>query len=406
MRLLEVKEPEAVLRLIRETFGTLSWEQVSLNAAGGRVTAEEVRAPEDVPGFDRSLVDGYALQAANTFGAGESFPALLQLDGHILMGEPAPPLPPGRTMYIPTGGMLPQGADAVVMLEDTALLGDLVNCYKQVAPGENVVRRGEDLIQGQIAIPPGRRMRAAEIGLLAALGVGQLKVTRRPLVGILATGDEIVPNQTAVIKTGQVRDCNSPALGEMVRLLGAEAIYGGILEDRYEVFLTEITSLLARVDFLVLSGGSSVGTSDYTWKIMEELSGGKFLAAGLAVQPGKPTLLADCGGKPVLGLPGHPVSALNVFNILGTAIIQSLLGLAEQPSPTVRAILSRNVPSSIGRTDYVRVRLTETAGGLAAIPVFGRSTLLRTLAEAQGVVIVPAGSEGLNAGSEVEVHLR
>lgn len=407
MRLMEVQELDVVLRLIKETFNTLNWEQIKLEVAGGRVTAEEVRAPEDVPGFDRSLVDGYAMQATNTFGAGESSPALLQLLGEIQMGEVASPLPPGSTFYIPTGGMLPVGADAVVMIEDTAILGDLLNCYRQVAPGENVVRRGEDLAKGQIALPQGRSIRAAEMGLLAALGITELKVTRRPVVGIFATGNEVVPYQTFELKPGEIRDSNTLAIGEMAKQLGAEVVYGGILEDDYTIFLGELEKLLNKVDFLILSGGSSVGTRDYTWRVLDALSNGRFLAAGLAVQPGKPTLLVDCGGKPVLGLPGHPVSALNIFNVLGTAIIGRLQGLAEQKfSSTVRATLTRNIPSSIGRTDYVRVRLEERNDRFVATPIFGRSSLLRTLVDAQGVLIVPASSEGLSIGCEVEVYLR
>lgn len=407
MRLMEVKELEAVLRLVRETFKTLNWEQINLEVAGGRVMAEEVRALEDVPGFHRSLVDGYALQAANTFGAGESFPALFQLHGEIQMGEAAPALPANGALYIPTGGMLPEGADAVIMIEDTAVLGDLLNCYRQVAPGDNVIRRGEDLAKGQVAIPAGRSIRAAEIGLLAALGIQELKVTRRPVVGILATGNEIVPYGTPELKPGQVRDCNTLAVGDMAKKLGAEVVFGGILEDDYPIFMRELENMLRKVDFLVLSGGSSVGTRDYTWRVLDSLSNGHFLAAGLAVQPGKPTLLVDCRGKPILGLPGHPVSALNIFNILGTAIIQRLQGLDEHLfSPTVRAILTRNIPSSIGRTDYVRVRLEDRSGLVEAIPVFGRSSLLHTLAEAHGVITIPAGSEGLRAGVEVDVQLR
>lgn len=406
MRLYRVTAVEEAARIIKENFTSLELESITLDGAGGRITGLDILASEDVPGFNRSTVDGYAVRAADTFGASETLPAMLQLAGEVKMGEPAPPLPQGSAIYVPTGGMLPEGADAMVMIEDTEVLDDLVNCLRQAAPGENVIYRGEDVAKGSMVIPTGRRLRAPEIGVLASLGIHRLKVVRKPRVGILSTGNEIVSYKTVSLAPGEVRDSNAHAIQEITRKCGATPVYGGILQDSYSVLKHEIEKLLAQVDFLVLSGGSSVGTKDFTAKILEELSENGLLIEGIAIQPGKPTLLARCQGKPVLGLPGHPVSALNIFSLFGTAILAQLLGVkGEEYNPGVRARLAKNIPSRIGRTDYVRVRLERDGGVLMAVPIFGRSGLLRTLADARGLVVVPSGSEGLPAGREVDVLL-
>ncbi|MCR4441267.1 MAG: molybdopterin molybdotransferase MoeA [Peptococcaceae bacterium] len=404
MRLYRVSSPQEVRQAIRDNFSALPAEVIDLEQAGGRVCAEDIIAPEDVPGFNRSTVDGYAVRAAETFGAGDTIPAMLKLTGEVRMGEAAPALPPGSCVYVPTGGMLPGGADAVVMLEDTETLDDLVNVFRQAAPGENVIRRGEDIAAGTVVIEKGRLLRAPEIGVLASLGITSLGVIRRPLVGILSTGDEIVPYETKVLAPGQVRDSNAPALGEIARRKGARILYGGILNDTQPVFREGIKTLLEQVDFLVLSGGSSVGTRDFTAQTLQELAGGELLVEGVSIQPGKPTLLARCLGKPVLGLPGHPVSAINIFSLFGVYVIERLSGYREESyQPVVRARLSRNIPSRAGRTDYVRVKLEQKNGMVYAVPVLGRSGLLRTLADAHGMVAVPPESEGVQAGKDVDV---
>jgi molybdopterin molybdotransferase len=331
---------------------------------------------------------------------------MLQLSGEVKMGEKASRLPPGGCLYVPTGGMLPEGADSVVMIEDTETESDLINCFRQVAPGQNIIRKGEDITRGSVVLEKGRRLRAAEIGLLASLGITSVVVYRRPIVGIYSTGDELVPYDTEVLKPGQIRDCNAQAVGELARRKRALLYKGGILQDSYEEFRKGVEELLEKVDFLVLSGGSSVGIRDFTAKVLGELSETGLLVEGIAIQPGKPTLLAKCKGKPVLGLPGHPVSALNIFSLFGSYILDRLQGMeGEDFVATVKARLTRNVASRPGRTDYVRVRLDKSADGVEATPVFGRSGLLRTLADADGVVAIAPESEGLVAGSEIEVVL-
>lgn len=406
MKLMQVTDPKNVITLIDNEFGALESETVSLEYAGGRYLAKTILAPEDVPSFDRSTVDGYAVIARDSFGAGESIPAMIEIIGEVLMGKPAPPIKPGQCCLVHTGGMLPEGADAVIMLEDTEIMKNMMHSFRQVAPGENVIHRGEDLKICEPALDKGHFLRAPELGLLASLGITEVAVHRQPLIGFLSSGDELVNYHTAKLEPGKIRDSNAPALLYLAAQLGASAEYGGILPDQYAVFLKESQLMLSKVDFLVFTGGSSVGSRDYTARTLQTLGQPGLLVEGIAIHPGKPTLLADCGGKPVLGLPGHPVSALNIFAVFGKAIIDRLSGrILKRQQSTVKAVLSRNIASRSGRTDYVRVRLEEEEGVNKAYPVFGRSGMLRTLAEADGMLLVEAGKEGLSAGELVEVFL-
>ncbi len=406
MKLMRVTDPEDVLKIISDHFKPQGSESKLLEEAGNRCLAGDIYAPENIPDFKRSTVDGYAVAARDTFGAGEEIPAMLECVGEVLMGQSAPPISPGQCCLVHTGGMLPGEADAVIMIEDTEVTGTLVQSFRQVAPGENVIHRGEDLKQGDLALKKGHLLRAPEIGLLASLGITRVDIYRSPRVGFFSTGDELVDYSRPDLKPGQIRDSNAPALLYQARQMGAEAQYGGILTDRFEDFLEKSRALLESVDMLVFSGGSSVGTRDYTARTMQELGRPGLLVEGISIQPGKPTLLANCEGKPVLGLPGHPVSALNIFKIFGRAIINRLSGREEKPyRASVKATLSRNVASRSGRTDYARVKLERTAEGLVAIPVFGRSGMLRTLSEADGLLLIPAEKEGLGSGEIVEIEL-
>lgn len=406
MKLMRVTDPEEVLKIIIEHFEPLNSEILTLEKAGGRCLAETIKAPEDVPGFNRSTVDGYALNARDTFGAGEGIPAILECTGEVMMGQAAPPIKSGQCCLVHTGGMLPESADAVIMIEDTDLTGSTVQGFRQVAPGENVIHRGEDLKKADNVLLKGHKLRAPEIGMLASLGITSVEVYRRPVIGFFSTGDELVDYSNPCLEPGQIRDSNAPALLYLAEQSGAAGKYGGILPDHFETFLEKSKAMLEETDLLVFSGGSSVGSRDYTARTIQELGKPGLLVEGISIQPGKPTLLANCSGKPVLGLPGHPVSALNIFTIFGKAIIDRLSGRGKKIfMPTVKAILARNVPSRSGRTDYVRIRLKETREGLSAVPVFGRSGMLRTLAEADGLLVVPSEKEGLNTGEIVEVSI-
>ncbi|MBM4236576.1 MAG: molybdopterin molybdotransferase MoeA [Firmicutes bacterium] len=408
MKLMQVSDPVAVLKLIREEYKALPEESITIELAGGRYLAKALKSPEDVPGFDRSTVDGYAVAARESFGASESIPAMFELAGEVLMGQKAPSIKPGQCCLVHTGGMLPENTDAVIMVEDTEVSGNLVNSFKQVAPGENVIHQGEDLKAGALALEAGQLLRAPEIGMLASIGITEVAVHRQPQIGFFSSGDELVPYSSMQLKAGQIRDSNAPAISYLASQFGAGFRYGGILPDNFEVFMEKSRAMLAAVDFLVFSGGSSVGSRDYTARTMQELGKPGLLVEGIAIQPGKPTLLANCNHKPVLGLPGHPVSALNIFSIFGRAIIDQLAGrLQEKLMPSLNASLTRNVASRTGRTDYVRVKLARDlfSGESSAVPVFGRSGMLRTLAEADGLLVVPPEKEGLLAGEKVQVYL-
>ncbi|HHX86684.1 MAG TPA: molybdopterin molybdotransferase MoeA [Firmicutes bacterium] len=406
MRLLQVTDPQEVLRIIEDNFKPLPLENVPLIQAGGRILGEDISSREDVPGFNRSTVDGYAVASRDTFGAQGGLPAILSCLGEIVMGQTAPSTGPGKCYLIHTGGMLPPGSDAVVMVEDTESMGTIINCYRQVAPGENVIHRGEDLAAGEQVLAAGCRLRAPELGLLASIGITEVAVHRRPVIGILSSGDELVPYQTDNLLPGQIRDCNAVALSYLGQQAGATVKSGGIMPDSFPRFLEQCRSFLEEIDFLVLSGGSSVGTRDYTARTLQELGPPGLLVEGVAVQPGKPTLLASCCRKPVLGLPGHPVSALIIFYLFGRAVIRRLCGQGKPLySPSVIATLTRNVTSRIGRAEYIRVKLRLNNGLVEASPVFGRSGMLRTLSEAHGIIAIAPEKEGLLEGDMVEVTL-
>jgi molybdopterin molybdotransferase len=381
-------------------------ESVPLAAALHRVPAADVLAPEALPGFPRSTVDGYAVRAADTYGASEGLPSYLDLAGAVRMGAaPTVAVPPGGCVAIPTGAVLPDGADAVVMVEFTAAtMPGTIEVTRPVAPGAGLVRADEDVARGATLITAGRPLRATELGLLAAAGVGTVDVHARPRVAIISTGDEVVPPATPVLAAGQVRDATASALAGLVTESGGEPVVVGIVPDdrgALENVLREtLGSASIGADLVVVSAGSSVGARDETAGAVAAL--GTIWCHGLALKPGKPTLLAECGDVPVIGLPGNPLSALVVFRLVGVPLVWRLGGCAAPPpEPTTRARLSRDLASAAGRVDIVQVRVR----GELAEPLFGPSALLSVLTRADGCVTVPEPATGLDAGSEVEVVL-
>ena len=271
MKLMKVTEPHTVFNIINNNFLPLNGEVVPLEQAGGRILAETIHAPENVPNFNRSTVDGYALSARDTFGAGEGMPAMLECKGEILMGTAAQAISSGECCLVHTGGMLPTGADAVLMIEDTDVSGSLIQAFRQIAPGENVVHRGEDLQKDAVALEKGHRLRAPEIGMLASLGITEVEVHRRPLVGFFSSGDELTDYHSKNLEPGKIRDSNAPALQYMTAQMESYSISGGILPDRFETFMEKSREMLDKVDFLIFSGRSSVGSRDYTARTMNEL---------------------------------------------------------------------------------------------------------------------------------------
>jgi len=381
-------------------------EPVPLDRALHRVPVAPVTAPHALPGFARSTVDGYAVRAADTYGVSDGLPGYLQLTGAVLMGaEPTVTVGPGAAVTMPTGGVLPPGADAVVMIEYTQqVMPGTVEVIRPVAPGEGVVRADEDAAPGAELVPAGRPLRAQDLALLAAAGVTTVTAHARPRVAIFSTGDEVVPPETAVLRPGQVRDATAVALAAMAAEAGGEPVPSGIVPDDAQALETALRGALPSSDLVVISAGSSVGARDETAGVVGRL--GTIWCHGLAIKPGKPTLLAECDGVPVIGLPGNPRSALVVFRLLGVPLVRLVGGCAVSPKgpppePAVRARLARDLPSAAGRLDVVQVRV---ADGVAT-PVFGLSALLSVITAADGYVIIPEEATGLDAGTEVDVTI-
>lgn len=387
-------------------------EEVPITGSLHRVTAEEVASPGRVPHFDRSTMDGYAVKARDTYGASEENPRYLQVKGRIPMGQ-APPgeLGPWQAWGIGTGGMMPGGADSVLMLEHALETVDqLMLVYKAVAPGENVILAGEDLEPGEVILPKNHRLRPQDAGALAAAGVTRVKVFPRPRVAIISTGDELVPPGEEP-GPGQVRDVNSLALSLAVQAAGGVPLPRGIVRDREETLQEALGKALGEADLVLVSGGSSVGTRDFTARVIENLGEPGVLFHGISLRPGKPTIFGRCGRVPFFGLSGNPVSALVTFDLFVVPALEKLAGLL--PGSTgarqarVKARVDRNIPSARGREDYIRVTLVgdEETGETRAVPVWGKAGLITTLVEARGLFRISQNKEGVQAGEEVEVIL-
>lgn len=406
---LELLPPAAALEKLLKQLpkSVLPSENIATINSLGRVLKSQVLAPEPLPAFARSTVDGYALHAADTFGANESLPAYLPLMGEVPMGTaPGFELPRGAAAAIHTGGMLPVGADAVLMLEYTQLSRPAeLEIMRAVGVGENVLKVGEDVETGQMVLPAGTFLRAAEIGGLLALGITCVDVVRPPRVAILSSGDEVVPPEQ-VVQPGQVRDINSYSLSALVTEAGGEPVRYGIVADREDAVKSALQTALADCDLVVMTAGSSASTRDLTARVVNVLGNPGVLVHGVNVKPGKPTILAVCDGKAVIGLPGNPVSALVIARLFVVPLIERMLGLpANRIRPSVAARLTVNLASQAGREDFVPVRLVSTPKGMDADPIFFKSNLIFTLARADGLVHIPADANGLPAGSPVQVEL-
>lgn len=375
-------------------------ETVPVEASAGRVLASDIPADTDVPGFDRSVVDGYAVRSADTAGAGDAAPALLRCLGRVAMGKHDTALAIGSAecAYIPTGGVLPPGADAAVMVEYTELAGDTVLVRKAVSFGENIIRKDEDFRAGETVFSAGRRLNPQDAGVLAACGCTAVPVAKKPLVGIISTGNELVPGNV-VPGPGQVRDANGPMLAAWLSEYGCEPKLYGIVKDEREAFSAIIAKAVAECDVVLLSGGSSKDDRDMTARVIAER--GEVLVHGIALAPGKPTIIGKIGKRPVFGLPGHPASAFVVLIAIVRPLLDRMLGQKRPILRTVKATLSINIPSQRGREEYIRVKVENGV----ATPLFGKSGLLNTLVSSDGLVRIPAGFEGLEQGSDVDVIL-
>jgi molybdopterin molybdotransferase len=406
MQFFKVKTVEETFALIEEYIPVTPQKEVRvLEEALHYILAEPVVAKEKVPSFDRSTVDGYAVKAKDTYGSSESMPGFLTVTGEVKMGEvPHSVVGSGNAVYVPTGGMMPSGSDSVIMIEHCEDLDGLLNTYKQIAPGENVIRAGEDIKEGETLLTAGTKLRPQELGALASLGITHVTVFRQLKVGYLSSGDEIVPYQTETLQEGQIRDINHLTISGLAREWNVDVVYGGIVRDDFEVFRQKAKELYDEVDCLILSGGSSVGAKDYTTEVIQSLGDPGVFVHGISIKPGKPTILAMADGKPVIGLPGHPASAMIIFRLFGERILRKLMGEKVERKPErIFARITKNIPSSPGRSDYIRVRLVEKEGEWWAEPIIGKSGLITTLVKSDGMVEISSEKEGISQGEYVPV---
>jgi molybdopterin molybdotransferase len=390
----------------RTKFPQVKTEEIPLLETVGRILAKDVVADDDLPDFPRSIVDGYAVKGASTFGSSESNPAYLTLSGSIAMGEsPEIAVGPGEAAQIATGGMLPPGADSVVMIEHTQAIDDTtIEVYRSVAPGQNMIAIGEDIKKHTGVLLKGQIIRPQEAGLLAALGRQEVAVYQKPVIGIISTGDEIVPiNETP--SRGQIRDINTYTLSGLIHEAGAVAVSYGIVRDDFKILFEKCKLALAQCDMILISGGSSVGARDFTVDVFSALRDAKILVHGISISPGKPTILAKAQNKSFWGMPGHVVSAMIVFSRVVKPFVAHLSGQAADQKKELRlpAKLSRNVASRQGRIDFIRVQLRFEEGRLWADPVLGKSGLISTMVNADGLIEIDINTEGLDKGDTVQV---
>lgn len=404
----DVLTPQDAFNALKERLQpAVNPETVSTADALGRITADAIHSPENLPAFPRSTMDGYSVRSQDTFGASEGLPAYLDLVGEVAMGQDAQvSLAVGQAAKAYTGGMLAQGADAVVMVERTQTLDDTtLEVLRPVAPGENVVQVGEDVRKDELVLPRGTLLRPQDIGGILALGITSVSVNHRPRVGIISTGDELVPPD-ALPRLGQIRDINTYTISALITQTGAIPVPLALVSDDFEAQRNAAAHGLEICDILVFSAGSSVSSRDMTADVINSLGEPGVIVHGISIKPGKPTIIGITKGKPAIGLPGNPVSAMVVFDLIVRPTIYYLSGYERIPAPpTSRAILLRDIPSIAGREDYMPVKMIHSNGSINAEPVFGKSNLIYTLVHADGIAKVPLDKSGLYAGESVDVRL-
>lgn len=403
----KVTDLDRIYEYISE-FYPVDSETVPLSDTTDRIVAANIIADFDLPDFGRSTMDGYAVSAAATFGASSGNPAYLNIKGSVEMGaSPGFSIVHDEAAMIATGGMLPDGADSVIMVEHTEQIDqNTIEAYKSIAPGSNMVDIGEDIAKGSIILKSGQKIRPQETGLLAAFGHEAVKVYKKPRIGIISTGDELCPVDTAP-SPGKIRDINTYTLSAMVSQAGGIPLVFGIVKDDFDSLFATCSKALVESDMVLISGGSSVGARDLTIDVLSSMPDSNILAHGISISPGKPTILAGIGGKAFWGMPGHVVSAMIVFVIVVKPFLEHIAGLASRCRRSWRlpALLRRNLASSQGRTEFIRVRLVPENEVLWAEPLLGKSTLINTMAQADGLIELGLNVEGIEKGSEVSVLL-
>jgi molybdopterin molybdotransferase len=411
---LELNPPEKFWQVLKSFLETkiFQTEKIELDQSLNRILADNVFSPVDLPPFSRSTVDGYAVKAADTLGASASMPTYLDIIGSIEMGvETELELKSGQAAAIPTGGMIPKGSDAVLMIEDTEKIEEkLIESFKSLAVGENIVQKAEDIAEGELLFKKGHKIMARDIGALAGLGITEFNVFKKAKVSVISTGDELIPAE-AEAKIGQIRDINSYSISAYLNKIGAETKKVGIIEDKFESLKTALKNELDQ-ELVLISGGSSVGIKDMTIELLNSLGEPGVLLHGLSIKPGKPTILAVIEGTIIIGLPGHPASAWTVNNVLTAEIVRVLNGEKapaalgrENQKYLIEAELTRNLVSDKGREEYIPVKILKKDDKVFAEPLLAKSSLITNLAYGDALIKIPQNKEGIDKGELVKLTL-
>ena len=413
--LLNLNTPEEVIRMLKDHLNLKeiirrNIEVVDIKNTLHRILAEKIIAASNLPGFNRSTMDGYAIRAEDSFSANESLPSYLKLTEEIKMGDkPEFKINSGEVAKISTGGMLPKGANAVIMIEYTEQIDDAtIEVKKPVSPSENVIREDEDLKAGEIILKKGHKLRPQDIGILAGIGKTNIKIYKKPKIAIISTGNEVIPAEGEPQK-GQIRDINSYTLRAYVEEAGGIPIYRGIIKDEVTLLEQEVKRTIKEdeIEAVIISGGSSVGARDVTLEVLNRLGKPGVLIHGVSVKPGKPTILAIADNRPIFGLPGHPISAMIIFNLFVRPLISRLQGgeYNNESKKNIEAEIDSNIASDPGREEYVRVFLYKKERKHYAKPILGKSGLISTMVRASGLIKIGLNTEGLEKGSKVVVKL-
>lgn len=401
---LSVQEVNAILERLANDY-IVGLETVGLLDAIDRIAGIDYSSPINLPEFNRSTVDGYAVICQDVLGASDSMPSFLDCVSEVGMGESTDLIVgKGQAVYVPTGGMIPSGSDGMVMIEYVQKLDDqTLLIHKTIAPGENITMIGDDLHQGDKVLLKGKKITAYDIGLLAAIGIGEIQVYKKPRFAILSTGDEIIDIHESQ-SLGKVREINGYALFALIKQLGGEVIQKVIVKDDFNQLQKELSQAINQADIVLISGGSSVGTRDYTKQVIESFEGGQVMVHGISIKPGKPTIIGQINDKLIFGLPGHPASALIVFNIFVKNYMQKILKRDANPFQVI-ATLNSNVHSSPGKRTYQMIQLVRTELEWNAIPLYGKSGMMTLLTRASGYICISEDQEGLMKGEQVKISL-
>jgi len=407
MKMLKVDTIEQVYGKMDNYFQDLKLniELINIEEAMGRTASEDIASEVNIPDFNRSTVDGYSIKASDTFGVNESIPAFLDLIGSVEMGSATDIIiKSGKAVYVPTGGMIPEGADGMIMIEYIEEMDDhTIAAYSPIAPGENIIKIGDDVLKGEKLISKGKVVRPQDIGTLAAAGVRQIKVFEKPKIAVISTGDEIV-DPFGTKKLGQVRDINTYTLSAMAEELGAKVTVKQVIRDEYELLEKAVEAALVDNHIVLVSGGSSVGNKDVTAKVIAAMGEPGVFVHGIAIKPGKPTIVGKAKGKALFGLPGHPVSALIVFKVLIEHLIEKLMSRENQKLHLIAECAS-NVHSSPGKETFQMVELESTPDGYLAVPLHGKSGAISLVSRSRGFIRISNNKEGLSKGEIVKVEL-